>query len=278
MSKTLFVSDMDGTLLNADVRITAGTSQIISDLTTAGAYITVATARTPATVQTLLTGTRFRLPAVVMTGAALWHTDTQMYSHVRFIPADEYAAIDEAYARAGVSPFIYTLGKNNILQVYHRDTAMNSAERQFVDERRGLALKQFNLGQMPPVGDDKYRMLQFAMGPEKQVRDTADALRQATHCQVTIYQDTYTGAWILEVFAPGVSKAQAIMKMKSDIGADRLVVYGDNLNDLPMMAVADLAIAVENALPEVKEAADIVIGPHTTDAVAESMQAIFYDK
>ena len=36
-----------------------------------------------------------------------------------------------------------------------------------------------------------------------------------------------------------------------------------------MMEVADVAVAVENALPEVKEAADIVIGPNTADSVAK---------
>jgi hydroxymethylpyrimidine pyrophosphatase-like HAD family hydrolase len=45
-------------------------------------------------------------------------------------------------------------------------------------------------------------------------------------------------------------------------------VYGDNLNDLPMMAVADLAVAVDNALPQVKEAAHITIVANSDDAVA----------
>lgn len=275
MTKTLFVSDMDGTLLNADAKLSERTSRIITELTDAGAYITVATARTPATVQNLLSGTRFRLPAIVMTGAALWHTDTQVFSDVRFIPADQYAAIDEAYARAGVCPFIYTLGDGNILQVYYRDNDMNPAERQFVDERRHLTLKHFNIGALPPAHSDNRRMLQFAMGPEDVMRNTAEVLRSATDCQVTIYRDTYTDAWILEVFAPGVSKAEAITRMKERIDADRVVVYGDNLNDLPMMKIADVSIVVDNALPQVKAAADYVIGPHTADAVALSMQALF---
>ena len=46
--------------------------------------------------------------------------------------------------------------------------------------------------------------------------------------------------------------------------ASRLVVFGDNLNDLPMLAEADLAVAVGNALPAVKEAADIVIEPDSS--------------
>jgi hydroxymethylpyrimidine pyrophosphatase-like HAD family hydrolase len=35
-----------------------------------------------------------------------------------------------------------------------------------------------------------------------------------------------------------------------------------------MMAVADVAVAVDNALPQVKDAADIVIGANSADAVA----------
>lgn len=46
------------------------------------------------------------------------------------------------------------------------------------------------------------------------------------------------------------------------------MVFGDNLNDLPMLAAADVAVAVDNAFPEVKEHADVVIGPNYDDSVA----------
>ena len=53
------------------------------------------------------------------------------------------------------------------------------------------------------------------------------------------------------------------------------MVFGDNLNDLSMMAVADLSVAVGNAFPQVKEAADIVIGRNDEDAVARFMEEDF---
>ena len=78
-------------------------------------------------------------------------------------------------------------------------------------------------------------------------------------------------------FSPGViSKASAVTALKSELGADRLVVFGDSLNDLPMFDVADVAVAVGNALPEVKEAADIVIDPNYTDAVARFIYKDFH--
>ena len=51
--------------------------------------------------------------------------------------------------------------------------------------------------------------------------------------------------------------------------------HADNLNDISMFEIADTAIAVDNALPAAKEAADAVIGLNTTDAVARSMAAIY---
>ena len=57
-------------------------------------------------------------------------------------------------------------------------------------------------------------------------------------------------------------------ELAAQLGADRIVVFGDNLNDLSMLAVADVAVAVGNARPEVKDVADIVIGPNSADSVA----------
>ena len=42
-----------------------------------------------------------------------------------------------------------------------------------------------------------------------------------------------------------------------------------------MMKAADLAVAVENALPQVKEAADIIIGPNTEPSVARFIRQDF---
>ena len=66
-----------------------------------------------------------------------------------------------------------------------------------------------------------------------------------------------------------MSKARAVQDLARQLGADRIVVFGDNLNDLSMMAVADEAVAVANAFPEVKAAADVVIGPNSADSVAK---------
>lgn len=77
--KHLFVTDLDGTLLNADSKVSQESAEIISSLSREGALITVATARTPATVEPLLCETATSIPAIVMTGAAMWDRKEKRY-------------------------------------------------------------------------------------------------------------------------------------------------------------------------------------------------------
>jgi hypothetical protein len=72
----------------------------------------------------------------------------------------------------------------------------------------------------------------------------------------------------LEIFTAGTSKAAAIRNLAREVGAERVVVFGDNRNDIAMMQAADHSVAVGNAFPEVKAAASEVIGPNTDDSVA----------
>ncbi|GAB3911643.1 hypothetical protein GCM10011575_28740 [Microlunatus endophyticus] len=59
---------------------------------------------------------------------------------------------------------------------------------------------------------------------------------------------------------------------------DRIVVFGNNHNDLPMFEIADERIAVEDAIPELKAAASTVIGASTTNAVAKWILADHLDR
>ena len=59
-----------------------------------------------------------------------------------------------------------------------------------------------------------------------------------------------------------------------NIPLSETVVFGDYLNDLAMFKIAGKAIAVANALPEVKEAANEVIGSNENYAVIEYLESL----
>ncbi len=269
MEKTLFVTDMDGTLLGADSRVSDVSARIISELSNRGALITVATARTPATVEPLLADTFTTLPAIVMTGASMWDREDRRYVSQHYISGYVASEVETMFGRYNVNPFVYTFGNDGILDVYYRGV-MTNKDQLFFDERKEMTLKRFHVNE--PCCDcrpDNDIVLFFAMGERERVFALADELRQRGDCSVSCFVDIFgADTGILEVFAPRVSKAEAVKRLAQQVDADRVVVFGDNLNDIPMMKIADVAVAVGNAQPEVKDIATVVIGNNTDDAVA----------
>ncbi len=276
MSKTLYVTDLDGTFLTPESRVSDLSAAMVSRLSREGAMITVATARTPATVEPLLARTLTVPPAVVMTGATLWDRGAKEYIDSKFIRPEDVVEIGRRAARHGINPFIYTLPVDDVMQVYHSGP-MSAQDEKFVRERQALSLKFFNLDR--PCEECLHHsrtILFFAMGPIESVNALADDLRANVDCSVSNYVDIFgKDVGIIEIFAPGISKAAAVGKLARDCAADRVVVFGDNLNDLSMMEIADVSVAVGNALPEVKRRADVVIGRNDEDAVARFIEEDF---
>lgn len=274
---TLYVSDLDGTLLGTDSRISARTAATVSELTSRGALITVATARTPATVVPILEQTRTTPPAVVITGTAYWDRRAGRFTDVHLVDGSDVEAVLDFCRQHNVHPFVYLMAPDGCtMDVYHAAPLLNKAERSFYEERAHLKLKRFHLGTPAPAARATNTMLMYAMGDARAIQSAYRELCGRTECSVFCYPDIFNSdIYNLEIFPPGVNKAEAILRLKERLGARRLVVFGDNLNDLPMLAVADVAVAVGNALPQVKEKADIVIEPNFTDSVARFIEEDF---
>jgi 5-amino-6-(5-phospho-D-ribitylamino)uracil phosphatase len=65
---------------------------------------------------------------------------------------------------------------------------------------------------------------------------------------------------------------QAAVKLLADsfgIGLHETVAFGDDYNDLNMLKECGIGVAMENALPEVKAAADYICGTNDEDGVAK---------
>lgn len=274
----MFVTDMDGTLLDRDGRVSAESAEIISRLSRDGALITVATARTPATVEELLADTYTSIPAIVMTGAVMWDRKAKRYVQPVFHDPAALPRLMKVFHDAGVNPFIYVLGDDGMLRVYHNGE-MNGHERKFYEERRYLGLKRFILdspeGLETPIPGT---ILVFAVGEGEAIEAVAERLRGDERLSVSCYRDIFNrDIAFIEVFGAGVSKSAAVRRLAEMVGADALTVYGDNLNDLSMLAEADDAVAVANAVPAVLESATRSIGPNTASSVAKDMERVVND-
>lgn len=274
--RRLYVTDLDGTLLDEHSRVSDESARIISELSRRGVMITVATARTPATVEPLLSSTLTAAPAVVLTGAAIWDRTTQSYSSMTLLPAAKARSVVRTALACGLHPMVYRRAVDNShLEFFYQRGMLTLAEMRFVTDRSDLKLKRpVETGDISDTVNGDGLILVLAMGSHDDVLRAVKILRDDPGLSVSYYSDTgYPGVGFLEVFGHNVSKAEGVKALKMLTGADHLTVFGDNFNDLPMMAVADRAVAVDNAVPEVKAAVDIVIGPNTDNSVARFIAA-----
>ncbi len=270
-TRTLFVSDLDGTLLDPSSQVSADSAEMLNRAIAAGALFSVATARTPATVISLMKGVNMQLPGVVMTGAALYDFAHSRFSRLQYMPEGLTCRLVDLYRQFGVSTFIYTFSGTR-LEVYHIGE-LNDLERGFIAQRAHTPVKRFNV---PPSGESALprnldnTLLLYSVQPWESAKALYDKI-VADRLPVTplCYHDTYGEQWgQLEMFSPTANKAAAVEALASDIGADRIVAFGDNVNDLPLFDLADEGIAVANAVAELKARATDIIDSNATPSVA----------
>ncbi len=268
--KTLYVSDLDGTLLNNESVLSPGTvdtlNRIIEEL---GGLFSVATARTPATVVPLMQDVHATLPFIVIGGSAMWNPVTGAYEHTRGIDDSTVNAVADVFDRHSAYPFIYRRHGSSLLHTHHYGP-LSAQEKRFIDERQHLPLKKFFLDDNDYRHNDDEALLIFSMNKYAVLKAIAEDLRaNVPTCSVMLYHDIFDESeGYLEIFTAGTSKARAIRQLAQEVGANRVVVFGDNRNDIAMMQAADHSIATGNAFDEVKAAASEVIGPNTADSVA----------
>lgn len=104
--------------------------------------------------------------------------------------------------------------------------------------------------------------------------DTADALatefRRNKNMYVIKAVLPYNGLWAVDFTLAGVDKASGIARVGQTLGVNptNIVAVGDSYNDLPMLEACGFSVAMGNAPPEVKDAAEFVAPSVAEDGLA----------
>ncbi len=106
--------------------------------------------------------------------------------------------------------------------------------------------------------------------PEDMVK-AEEALKKELGEQMDIFR---SAPFFLELVPKGIDKAQSLLRLLEKIGlsTDVLMAFGDGYNDLSMLKLAGMGVAMENAAPEVKAEADYVTLSNEEDGVAAALE------
>ena len=274
MTDTLFVTDLDGTLLTPEVTVSQRSRELLLPLLERGLPLTAATARTSFSVMPILDGLPFSLPLILQNGAVLHDPVTDSIVSAAAISQEAFFAVTALYSQFDFNGFVFCVPDKHLECCY---TALTTPHmRRYYSERREKYDKPFvQVDSLESLADRKPVYLSLN-APKERLDPMRAALDAVSGISVAYYRDVYEpDIWYLEVSAPEASKYHGIQTLKRMTGAKRVVGFGDNRNDLPLFAACDYKIAVENAAGEIKELADLVIGRNTEDAVAEYLAAHF---
>ena len=83
----------------------------------------------------------------------------------------------------------------------------------------------------------------------------------------------------LEINAAGVNKGKAMIELGKLLGIPReeIMAFGDGNNDLKMLKEVGTGVAMENAIPSVKEAAEYVTLSNDEEGVAKFIEKYVLD-
>lgn len=120
---TLYVSDLDGTLLNKDQQISKNSIKILNQVIKNGTNFTIATARTPATVVPILKDININLPVALMNGVLIYDIEQNKYIEINHIEKTIVNKVIDKFQRKVKDMFVYGV-QNDELKVYYKGFSM----------------------------------------------------------------------------------------------------------------------------------------------------------
>ena len=245
--------DMDGTLLRSDGTVSERTRESLQAINAAGMTVLVVSARPPRIIRDYCERLALEGLALCCNGAIVY--DPRRDVVVDSIDLDARLLAEELRRRIpGVS-----LGWECGLR-YGCDAG-------FLLEHHFEGGSSILDSRVPGVSKVLVHHPQLPQGELRQLTESVVGLAGMV---------TISGHDVVEVMAPGVTKATAVARLAESLGYDlsAVVAFGDMPNDMPLLEQAGLGIAVGNAHSEVRAIADEVTASNDKDGVAVVLERL----
>lgn len=258
----LVISDVDGTLVTRDKRLTPATVAAVQALRDRGIRFSVTSSRPPFGMRMLCAPLKLDLPIGPFNGSSLVMPDMTVLDQAT-IPPRAAAASVALFARNGIDVWLFT----NSQWLIQRDDGRYVPHEQRTIETAPARLAP---GAAPPAGICKI------VG----VSGDFDLLaRCESELQGLLGTDAHAARsqnYYLDVTPPGRDKGTFVTMMGERLGIarDDIATIGDMSNDLPMFATSGISFAMGNAADPIKAKAGHVTASNENDGFARAVDAL----
>ena len=269
---TLYVSDLDGTLLTNVATLSDYSRSQLQKLLAEGLKFSVASARSVVAMRNILHGLTLELPVIEFNGAFLSDLTTGRHAVVNSLEPQITQAIFTSIIQIGKTPFVSTFnGRHDCL---YYDEPANEGEHWYVSDRQEN--RDPRLRRSTDVREALIeQVVCYTVIDRAEPLIELDALMEEQYgplVETHLFENAYLPGWYwLTIQDRRATKDQAIAWLMAACGLDghELVVFGDQTNDIKMFRIADLAVAVADAHADLKHHATHVIGSNEDDSVVK---------
>ncbi|MGN0071224.1 MAG: Cof-type HAD-IIB family hydrolase [Atopobiaceae bacterium] len=275
MDVKIVFSDLDGTLLTYDKKLSPATRQMLGGLASRGIEFVPCSGRALSGLPKEL----LELPcchyAVCSNGAAIAESRTGRRLFQSFMGIERSRALWERVRGLDVSFDIFAGGA-----IWSERKAYDRLDTYGIEPETLKSVKGFRtptertpeetLAWLAARGEDVERITLFWKTEEGR-----DAVIRAIEADPTL---TWTNSvpHDIEVMDSSVSKGAALSRLCHHLGipVSSSVAFGDGLNDAPLLAAAGYGVAMANGCAETKAAADALTATNDEDGVAKMMEKL----
>lgn len=271
----LFISDLDGTLLNKNEEISKESIEIINDLINQGLNFSVATARSLEGAKHILAPLNLKLPIVTFNGVEVYCPVEKRIINDNYLDIDTAMKLLETLETYDIDPFIFTRNMEGVGKVYYKGEA-NFGQQGYMNSGANVDKEYFESVEGYDIIKGKQIISLAGLEKEEKLHEVYEKLKDLPGLQVHFTEDIYlTGYYWLEFGKFGSSKKGGVEFVKKHVNATKLIAFGDNLNDISMFMIADEKYAVGNARDELKKISTSIIGKNIDNGVALFIQDYF---
>jgi len=258
----LVVSDVDGTLVTHDKRLTDGARRAVQRLHEAGIGFTITSSRPPVGMRFLIEPLGITLPLGPFNGSSI--VDTQLKPiEQHLIPTNAARRSIELLERFGVDVWLFTneqwiVRRDDGKYVPHEQNTIHfdPTFAEHFEPWISAACKIVGASADAPLLERCEKAMQAALGNE------ASAVRSQSY--------------YLDITPPGHDKGTFVQAMarRLNIPTAEIATIGDMQNDLAMFKVSGLSVAMGNATDDVKRQATHVTGSNDDEGFAGAIDMI----
>lgn len=246
----MLLTDLDGTLLGSDGSVSAYTKQVLETCRRRGILIAIATARYWIGAERYIREIR---PDYEITtdGTLICQNGRPIYSRGLEIAAANQI-IQDLLAQNPQPEITVAAGCEVLWNSRHIAKSERLHKAVYCDYRKPLSCQVNKIAAVLPA------------------REIAAEIARKNHCRLQSYRGEQMYAFLPE----GAGKVQAIRALAKQLGIslEEIAAFGDDKNDVEMLQICGTGVAVANAVPEAKAAADCVTLSNDEDGVARWLE------